>query len=405
MIYKIKISNGVNTDFKAKSTKTLKYLGKKLLRGLIYLFRFYLKIKEKLAFGQSLFVLIVLFLIISISWEVRTISGSSFKNSLLSKITASEALIVVTPESESAPPADRPDFAIASIHKSEPIKTEMIPLSLGASSLITPEIEFEGTEPLTRTEAEKYIIQPGDTISSIAEKFGINISSILWENNLTLRSVLQPGRELIILPVSGLKHKVSKGENLSQIAKKYKANIDDIIEFNGLADADDLQVGDALMIPYGQKPAPPPAPKPIIVKLQENVELVKASPDYFSWLKKTACHRFAYGHCTSWVAFKLASSIGKCIPWTGNAKNWIGNAKKAGYAIGSEPKIGAIVSLNGASRGCYGRSWYCWGHVAYVESFDANNVTFSEMNHLGRYKVSRRTLPLNDKTIIGYIYP
>ena len=390
----------MNTDFKEKSAKTLKYLGKKLLRGLIYLFRFYLKIKEKLAFGQSLFVLIVLFLIVSISWEVKTISSSSFKESLLSKITASEAVIVVTPESEPATSADRPDFSMA-IAKSDPPESEDIPLSLGASSLITPNIEFEGSEPLTRTETEKYIVQPGDTISSIAEKFGIDISSILWENNLTLRSVLQPGREITILPVSGLTHKVSRGETLEQIAKKYKANIDEIVDFNGLADADDLQVGDALMIPYGQKPTPPPAPKPIIVKsLQENVELVKTSPNYFSWLKKTACHRFAYGHCTSWVAFKLASSIGKCIPWTGNAKAWIGNAKKAGFAVGSEPQVGAIISLRDPSW--VGR---LWGHVAYVESFDANTVTFSEMNHLGLYKVSRRTLPLNSSDIVGYIYP
>ena len=43
----------------------------------------------------------------------------------------------------------------------------------------------------------------GDTLSSVAEKFGISIETILWANDLNKNSVLKPGQKLIILPVSG----------------------------------------------------------------------------------------------------------------------------------------------------------------------------------------------------------
>lgn len=98
-----------------------------------------------------------------------------------------------------------------------------------------------------------YTVQEGDSISQIAQNFGISNQTIIWENNLSAYSVIRPGDKLVILPVSGIRHKVLKGETLAKIAKKYGIDGEKIIEFNKLASANDLQIGERLVIPGGKK--------------------------------------------------------------------------------------------------------------------------------------------------------
>lgn len=122
--------------------------------------------------------------------------------------------------------------------------------------------------PETRNEILEYIIQPGDTLSSLAEKFDISLNTIIWANDLSKDSKLQIGQKLVILPVSGLIHHVKKGETISGITALYKAEADGIILFNDLAGDGGIVVGDILIIPNGQKPSlssyvPVPAQVPL----------------------------------------------------------------------------------------------------------------------------------------------
>ncbi len=93
----------------------------------------------------------------------------------------------------------------------------------------------------------------GDSISTIAEEFGISVNTILWENNLSAYSIIRPGDELTILPVSGITHVVAKGDSLSSIAKKYDAEEVNIIAINKLTDTSKLKDGEKLIIPGGKK--------------------------------------------------------------------------------------------------------------------------------------------------------
>jgi len=102
----------------------------------------------------------------------------------------------------------------------------------------------------------EYIVKSGDYLGGIAYEFNIDIATILWENNLTLRSLLKPGQKLTILPVSGLTYTVKKGDTLGKIAKTYDAQIADIIKFNKLKeDGTDLAIGENILIPNGVRPA------------------------------------------------------------------------------------------------------------------------------------------------------
>ena len=105
-----------------------------------------------------------------------------------------------------------------------------------------------------------YVIQEGDTISQIAEKFDLSTNTILWENKIGPRDFVKPGQELVILPVTGVSHTVTKGETLSAVAKKYRAKEEDILTVNKLANAGDLQIGAKVVIPDGIPPTPTQAP-------------------------------------------------------------------------------------------------------------------------------------------------
>lgn len=105
-------------------------------------------------------------------------------------------------------------------------------------------------------EVAEYIVQPGDNLWSIADKFNISLETILGANGLNKNSLIQIGQKLVILPVSGVIHHVQKGDNVSQIAQTYKAKIDEIVAFNDLAGEGDIFIGDILIVPNGVMPPP-----------------------------------------------------------------------------------------------------------------------------------------------------
>jgi murein DD-endopeptidase MepM/ murein hydrolase activator NlpD len=134
-------------------------------------------------------------------------------------------------------------------------------VSSGGTALIKREIASTKITKQSRTEIVEYIVEPGDTISTIAAEFEVTVNTVLWENNLSAYSLIKPGQSLKILPVSGLSHAVKKGENLSAIAKKYKIDEEKITEFNKLSENAILTVNKKLIIPGGVKIQAKPAPK------------------------------------------------------------------------------------------------------------------------------------------------
>lgn len=105
-------------------------------------------------------------------------------------------------------------------------------------------------------------VQDGETLSSIAARYSLQVETILWENNLTEKSVLKPGQELRILPVDGVKHKVARGETIFTIGKRYglddESQVQVIVDypFNEFLNEEtfELAIGQELMIPGGIMP-------------------------------------------------------------------------------------------------------------------------------------------------------
>ncbi|MDP3795308.1 MAG: M23 family metallopeptidase [bacterium] len=147
--------------------------------------------------------------------------------------------------------------------KNETVRPMVVVRSSGLVAPLTPvpTLALQGG-PAERSEIVTYVVESGDNASSIAAQFGITVPTLLSANNLTERSVLKIGSELIILPVSGVQHKVRSGETIATIAKKYQANIEEIIDFNDLPESGDIFVGDTIIIPGGKVPPPPPPARP-----------------------------------------------------------------------------------------------------------------------------------------------
>ena len=97
-----------------------------------------------------------------------------------------------------------------------------------------------------------YVVRPGDTISDIANMFGVSINTIIWANDLKSARDVHPGDTLIILPISGIERTIVKGDTLRSIAKKYGADAEEIAQYNGLDPAAALEIGSTLIIPGGE---------------------------------------------------------------------------------------------------------------------------------------------------------
>jgi len=103
-----------------------------------------------------------------------------------------------------------------------------------------------------RTDVEYHVVQAGETISEIADRYDISVDTILWENKIGTKDYIKPGQKLTILPTSGTAHRIKSGDTIASIAKKYEADTAEIIEYNHLAAADDIEVGEVLVIPDGE---------------------------------------------------------------------------------------------------------------------------------------------------------
>lgn len=111
-----------------------------------------------------------------------------------------------------------------------------------------------------RSEIIEYEVQSGDTLSTIAEHFGISTDTVKWENNLNTLNAIKPGQKIKILPVSGIAHTVIKGDTLESVAKKYTTEAQGILDFpfNDVPDDMSLKVGQVLIVPNGVQPQAAP---------------------------------------------------------------------------------------------------------------------------------------------------
>lgn len=101
-----------------------------------------------------------------------------------------------------------------------------------------------------------YVVRKGDTLSGIAKMFGVSTNTVLWANDLKSAKDIHPGDQLVILPISGVRHTVVKGETLASVVKKYKGDLGEVLAYNGWDKGYTVKVGDVVTVPHGVESAP-----------------------------------------------------------------------------------------------------------------------------------------------------
>ncbi len=132
---------------------------------------------------------------------------------------------------------------------------------LGESIAVDANIFQTSISLKPRDKIADYTVEKGDTLSTIADKFGVSIETIRWANDLTNDSITVAD-SLKILPVTGIAYKVVKGDSVYSIAKKLDTDPQKIVDFpfNDFANPETFSLveGQILIVPDGVKPAEQP---------------------------------------------------------------------------------------------------------------------------------------------------
>ena len=139
-----------------------------------------------------------------------------------------------------------------------------------ANPPITPAPDPDPVPP-TDTSAVYYTVQPGDTLSGIAIKYDTSWEYLANLNNLSDPNLIYPGEVLIIRTGSGstppsnsnVTYTVKSGDSLSSIAAKYGTSWQYLAQINNLSDPNLIYPGQALIISSDSQAVPPTNPSVI----------------------------------------------------------------------------------------------------------------------------------------------
>ncbi len=96
---------------------------------------------------------------------------------------------------------------------------------------------------------EIYTVKQGDTLTSIAERFGTTPDEIIKTNLITNPENLVTGQDLIILTPQ-ITHTVTEGDTLASIAEEYNTSVSAILRNNPTITSANLPLGTNLAITY-----------------------------------------------------------------------------------------------------------------------------------------------------------
>lgn len=98
-----------------------------------------------------------------------------------------------------------------------------------------------------------YIVQSGDTLAAIADRFGVTTSQLKTWNDINNIDLINIGQVLEVENNSGINpssnmYEVKSGDTLTGIARKFKVSVSQLKNWNNIDNADLIQVGQILKV-------------------------------------------------------------------------------------------------------------------------------------------------------------
>ena len=132
----------------------------------------------------------------------------------------------------------------------------------------TPTVTLTSAPTLTPTPSGPivYIVEPGDTLSSIAEKFGVEIVLLMALNDITdpnqlfvnIKITIPESGSLLptktplpenLIPGQNIEYQIQPGDTLETIAAEFNSTAEAIAELNGIEDPNSIGVGQIILVP------------------------------------------------------------------------------------------------------------------------------------------------------------
>lgn len=131
----------------------------------------------------------------------------------------------------------------------------LTPARAGLDEFIRQDVPYFNPAPVGgEVESDRstsYIVQQGDTLISVAKKFGLQTNVVANANNLKDEDFIEAGKVLRI-PGAMQRHQIQPGETLTSIARDYSVSLNNLVLANNFHDDDVLITGQEMNIPLSE---------------------------------------------------------------------------------------------------------------------------------------------------------
>jgi murein DD-endopeptidase MepM/ murein hydrolase activator NlpD len=232
-----------------------------------------------------------------------------------------------------------------------------------------------------------YTVQAGDTLSAIAQKFGLKGNEdvtaaefLVHSNKPNLTSeddLLQIDQKLRIPKVSGVIHEVVSSQTLTDVADMYGVSLAAVAEANNITDLNSLRIGQQIVVPDPTRfftPAPPAPPPPT----------ASASSSGSTAPRSTG----------------TASRSGFIWPTTGPLSSYFGPSHPLGIDIDlfSNPNAPVVAAMSGTVVFAGGNACCSYGYYVVIDHGNGYETLYAHFSKIA-VSVGQR---VNQGDVVGY---
>lgn len=248
----------------------------------------------------------------------------------------------------------------------------------------------------------EYTVKEGETMDTIAAKYGVSVDQIRWSNGKKTADV-SVGDILYVPSRPGIVYTVKAGESVESIVEKYGSSVAEIIALNDL-ELSGVSEGMRILISGGSLPETerPEYVAPVrtytytylgSTSSRQNIRIIASG-----FFANSPGNPGVRGNCT-WYAWYWRSTDPRSLGALGgegrNANTW--NYNYAYRGVGNTPVVGAVFQT---PYGGYG-----YGHVGVVTAVNPDgSIEIEEMNYAGYAVINSATIPASQVGNFNYIY-